>query len=173
MTGPGGQGGGPEGPEGRAGLPQEFPRELALLRLDDVLPNLAPVARGAYTAIFEARRAGPLNPRGVVLVGSNGLRPLMALMRLTVLRFRDLNFERFEAAGGTGRCLTAYVRGENLALPLPDRAGALFIERADLVPAGAAPALAALAAPILATWEGPREGPVWEALVQRSEVIPL
>lgn len=160
-------------PEGRSGLPQEFPREYALLRLSDVEPDLAPGPREAYTAAFEARRADPLNPRGVVLAGPGGVRPLMALMRLMVLRFRDLNFERFEEAGGRGRYLTAYLNGENFSLPLPDRAGALFIERADLVPADAAPALEAFAGPILATWEGPQEGPVWESLGRRADLICL
>ncbi|MFZ5827679.1 MAG: hypothetical protein ACOY94_25530 [Bacillota bacterium] len=157
-------------------LPQEFPRELALLRLDDVLGDLPDeAARRAYVAAFEARRADPLAPGGLVIVGAEpaALRLVMALMRLTVLRFRDLNFERFEAVGGKERLLTAYVRGENLALPLPDRAGALFIERADRAEAGLAGALAGWERPLFATWEGPAGGPVWEALTRRCAVLKV
>lgn len=154
-------------------LPQEFPRELALLRLADVLPELAPEVQEAYTAAFEARRAEPLDPRGLVLVGDHGLRPLMALMRLVVLRLRDLNFERFEQFGGEGRHLSAYVRGENLQAPLPERMRALFIERADLVDPGLAPALLSLPVPLFATWAEETRGPVWDALAERCAVLYL
>lgn len=154
-------------------LPQEFPRELALLRLADVTPDLAPSIREAYTAAFEARRADPLNPRGLLLVGPGGLRPLMALMRLVVLRLRDLNFERFEAHGGAGRYLSAYVRGENLRAPLPERAAALFIEGAERVEPTLASALAGPTIPLFATWEGPTEGPVWDVLLSECDLIDL
>lgn len=154
-------------------LPQEFPRELALLRLADVTPELGAEARAAYIAAFEARRADPLGPRGLLLTGPGSLRPLMALMRLVVLRLRDLNFERFEAHGGTGRYLSAYVRGENLKAPLPDRAAALFIEGAERVDPALAPALADLAIPLFATWEGPEGGPIWELLTDRCDRIDL
>jgi hypothetical protein len=155
-------------------LPQEFPRALALLRLADVAPDLAPGAREAFTAAFAQRQAEPLAPRGLLLVGPDGVRPLMALMRVVVLRFRDLNFERFAEHGGEGRYLTAYCRGETLALPLPDRAAALFVERADRVDPQVAPALGSLAAvPVFATWEGPEGGPVWDALTERCDIIRL
>jgi hypothetical protein len=155
-------------------LPQEFPRELALLRLADVAPDLAPGAREAFTAAFALRQAEPLAPRGLLLVGPGGLRPLMALMRLVVLRFRDLNFERFAQHGGEGRYLSAYCRGETLALPLPDRAAALFIERADRVDLTVAPALGTLAvAPVFATWEGAEGRPGWDALTERCDIIRL
>lgn len=154
-------------------LPQEFPRELALLRLDDVTPDLAAEARAAFHAAFAHRREQPLAPRGLLLVGAGGLRPLMALMRLVVLRFRDLNFDLFAQQGGEGRLLSAYLRGENLAQPLPDRAAALFIERAERVDPALAPALASLTIPLFATWEGPEEGPVWEALVASCDLIRL
>lgn len=154
-------------------LPQEFPRDLVLLKLEDVLPGLPPGARKAYTVAFEERRSDPLSARGLLLAGPGGLRPLMALMRLVVLRFRDLNFERFEDHGGAGRYLSAYVKGDALPLPLPERANALFIERADLAPADAAEAITAFGSPVFATWEGSRNGPVWEALAGRSNVISL
>lgn len=152
-------------------LPQEFPRDLALLRLGDVTPELPPAVAEAYTAIFEARRADPLNPRGVLLIGPGGLRPLMALMRLVVLRLRDLNFERFEVYGGEGRLLSAYVRGENLRAPLPDRAAALFIEGAHRVEPDLTFELSGLGIPLFATWEGPEEGAVWDLMTARSESI--
>jgi hypothetical protein len=157
----------------RPPLPQEFPRTLALLRLEDVAPELAPGARAAFTAAFEGRRVEPLAPRGLLLVGPGGLRPLMALMRLVVLRFRDLNFERFEAHGGQGRYLTAYCRGESLPVTLPDRAAALFIEQAEAADSQAAPALTSATIPLFATWEGPQGGPVWEALTARCDVLYL
>lgn len=154
-------------------LPQEFPRDLALLRLADVTPALGPQVREAYTTAFEARRADPLNPRGLLLVGPGGLRPLMALMRLVVLRLRDLNFDRFEEHGGTGRYLSAYVRGENLRAPLPDRATALFIEGAERIEAVLAPTLASLTIPLFATWEGPEGGPIWALLTARCDRIDI
>lgn len=159
-------------------LPQEFPRHLAQLRLEDVLADLPDEqARQAYLAAFEARRADPQGAGGVVLVGRGtddaGLRLLMALMRLMVLRFRDLNMERFEAEGGEGRLLSAYVRGENLALPLPDRAAALFVERADRAEAGLAGALRTWDRPLFATWEGPTRGPLWEAIAGRCTSISI
>lgn len=154
-------------------LPQEFPRALALLRLDDVTTELSPGARAAFTAAFAGRRATPLNPRGLLLIGPGGLRPLMVLMRLVVLRLRDLNFERFEAEGGEGRYLSAYVRGENLLAPLPDRAAALFIERADRVDPALAASLAGLTIPLFATWEGPEAGPVWDSLTAKCDQIDL
>jgi hypothetical protein len=153
-------------------LPQEFPRDLALLRLADVAPDLSPSARSAFTAAFEARRANPLDPSGLLLVGPGGLRPLMALMRLVVLRFRDLNLDRFEAHGGEGRYLSAYVRGENLQA-LPEGAAGLFIERADRSDPALAGALAGSTMPLFATWEGPEAGPVWAALAARCQVIRL
>lgn len=159
--------------ENRAELPQEFPRELALLRLEDVLPDLSETAGTRYRELFEQRRAEPLSPRGVLLVGEGGVRPLMALMRLVVLRFRDLNFERFEQAGSAGRYLSAYVRGEGLAVPLPQRANALFVERADRADQAVAEPLRTFAAPLFATWEGPTVGPVWEALQDRCEILWL
>lgn len=157
-------------------LSQEFPRHLALLRLDDVRPDLtSPEALAAYEAAFEALRADPLAPHRVLLAGGDerGLRLLMALMRLAVLRLRDLNFERFEAHGGSARLLSAYVRGENLPLPLPDRAAVLFIERADLAPAAGAAEIEAWNRPLFATWEGPAGGPLWEALSRGAAVIRL
>jgi hypothetical protein len=154
-------------------LPQEFPRDLALLTLAEVLPDLEPGAAEAYRAAFEARRADPLAPRGLVLLGPGGLRPLMALMRLVVLRFRDINLDRFPGEGGEGRLLSAYVVGENLAVPLPARAGALFIERAERAPGDLAQGLADFAGPVFATWEGPAGGPVWQALAGRCDVLQL
>lgn len=154
-------------------LPQEFPRDLVLLRLADVAPDLASDARDLFTGAFEHRRANPLDPRGLLLVGPGGLRPLMALMRLVVLRFRDLNFERFERYGGEGRYLSAYCRGESLQAPLPDRAAALFIERGERVDPQVASALTSLTIPVFATWEGPEGGPVWDALTARCDLIRL
>lgn len=159
--------------ESRAELPQEFPRELALLRLDDVLPGLPEGAREPYRALFEQRRTEPLSVRGLLLVGEGGVRPLMAVMRLVVLRFRDLNFERFEQAGSAGRYLSAYIAGENLAAPLPERANALFIERADRADQAVAGALLVFPAPLFATWEGPPAGPVWDVLQDRCETLWL
>ncbi|HYG56891.1 MAG TPA: hypothetical protein VD902_02320 [Symbiobacteriaceae bacterium] len=154
-------------------LPQEFPRDLALLRLADVAPDLAPGVREAFTAAFERRRDDPRALRGLLLVGAGGLRPLMALMRLVVLRFRDLNFELFEQQGGEGRLLSAYCCGESLPFPLPDRADALFIERGDRVDPKMAPSIAGLIIPVFATWEGPEGGPVWDALVAHCDLIRL
>ncbi|MFZ5817660.1 MAG: hypothetical protein ACOY93_20595 [Bacillota bacterium] len=164
-------------------LPQEFPRHLALLSLEDVLGDLPDErAREAYIAAFEARRADPLAPGGVVLhcqgmraMGGDppAVRLLMALMRLVVLRFRDLNLERFEQQGSEGQLLNAYVRGENLALPLPERARGLFIERADKAPPEVAGALAAWDGALYATWRGPAGGPVWAALTERCSVIKV
>jgi hypothetical protein len=90
-----------------------------------------------------------------------------------VLRLRDLNLERFAAQGGAARLLSAYVRGENLALPLPVGAAALFLERADRAPAATAPGIAAWDRPLFATWEGPAQGPLWEALSRDSTFISL
>jgi hypothetical protein len=154
-------------------LPQQFPRELALLGLVDVLPAMLPGAQVAYAKAFAQRQADPLANIGLILVGPNAIRPLMAFMRLVVLRLRDLNFERFEQFGGKNRLLSAYIRGETLSAPLPERASALFIERADQVPASMADALAALPLPIFSTWEGETSGPVWASLQERCEVIWL
>lgn len=124
-------------------LPQEFPRDLALLRLEEVLPELPPSSRAAYRQASLDRESDPLNPRGILIVGQNSLRPLMALMRLVVLRFRDLNLERFLEKGGEGRRLNAYVQGGNLSSPLPPRAAALFVESAEQVRPDLATVLAA------------------------------
>lgn len=152
-------------------LPQEFPRELAQLRLDDVLPELPPPQREAYHQAFLHRQSDPLYPQGILLVGANSLRPLMALMRLVVLRFRDLNLDRFPHSGGDGRLLNAYVRGGNLESPLPTRAAALFIESAEQALPHLAPALTSFSGPIFASWTGPSGGPIWTALMPRSVVI--
>lgn len=154
-------------------LPQEFPRALALLRLEDVLPDLPDGARQPFAAAFEHRRLDPLDPRGLLLVGPGGLRPLMALMRLVVLRFRDLNLERFEQRGSEGKLLTAYVRGENLTAPLPVRAAALFIERADRCTETLAEPIGGLSNPVFATWEGEPCGPIWNALGARSLTLAM
>lgn len=159
-------------------LPQEFPRHLAQLRLDDVLADLPDgPARQAYQSLFDAVQQDPVAPHRLVIhqagEGEGALRLLMALMRLTVLRLRELNLERFESQGGTGRLLSAYVRGENLALPLPERAAALFIERAERANPALAGALERWDRPLFVTWQGPAEGALWEALTRSGKQVTL
>jgi hypothetical protein len=154
-------------------LPQQYPRELSLLRLEDVLHAMVPGAQEAYAKAFAQHEAEPLDSRGLILAGPYGIRPLMAFMRLMVLRLRHLKFERFEQYDGKDRLLSAYVQGATLSAPLPELASALFIERADEAPASMADALAALPLPIFSTWEGETTGPIWAALQERCEVIWL
>lgn len=157
-----------------APLPQEFRRDLALLRFEDLEIGPESDPKGLFIEVFRRREADPLHPRGTVILGQESLRLFMALFRVMVLALRDINLERFPQQGGEGRLLAAYIKGENLAAPQGaglERAAALFVERADLAPVDAIARLDRFAGPLFATWEGPAEGPVWEALSARCEVL--
>lgn len=152
-------------------LPQEFPRSLVLLGLEDVLPDLNETAQITYRSAFEVRRTDPLTPRGLLLTGAEGLRPLMAMMRLVALGLRDLNLQRFPEAGSQGQLVSAYAKGANLSLTFARPVNALFIERADQIPSALAQSLDLLSCPLYATWEGPCDGPIWSLLAARCDSI--